>query len=103
MIESQFNFQHAFPRSVVVIYDPLRTTHGALNLSAIRLTDKFFNMFKKGEFTKDSYVNPRLDDWPHSLVGLFVTREPAELSPIPRSSLSEKPGRYLLNTSHSSP
>lgn len=38
----------------MLVYDPLRTSQGSLALAALRLSDKFFALYKRGEFTKDS-------------------------------------------------
>ncbi|XP_052243304.1 eukaryotic translation initiation factor 3 subunit H-like [Dreissena polymorpha] len=38
LLDSQFNYQHSIDESVVLIYDPLKTTQGFLSLKAYRLT-----------------------------------------------------------------
>jgi translation initiation factor 3 subunit H len=44
----------------MLVYDPLRTSQGSLALSALRLSDKFFALYKRGEFTKDSVTELNL-------------------------------------------
>eukprot|EP01122_Echinamoeba_exundans_P004115 TRINITY_DN1412_c0_g1_i1.p1 TRINITY_DN1412_c0_g1~~TRINITY_DN1412_c0_g1_i1.p1 ORF type:complete len:354 (+),score=91.32 TRINITY_DN1412_c0_g1_i1:252-1313(+) len=60
VLEAQYNFQSTFPRSVMLVYDPLRTSQGSLALTALRLSDKFFALYKRGEFTKDSVTELNL-------------------------------------------
>lgn len=38
IIEAQFEYQRSIPRTVVIVYDPIRTTHGSLAIKAYRLT-----------------------------------------------------------------
>jgi len=54
-LETQFNYQgsRSIKRSVLVIYDPLKTSQGVLSLKALRLTNKFMQLYKEQKFTKD--------------------------------------------------
>jgi len=54
-LETQFNYQgsRSIKRSVLVIYDPLKTSQGVLSLKALRLTNKFMDLYKEQKFTKD--------------------------------------------------
>jgi len=45
-IETQYEFQCSVPKSVCLIYDPVRTSSGSVHLKAYRLTDKFFKKYK---------------------------------------------------------
>lgn len=45
-IEAQYEFQCSVPKSVCLIYDPIRTSSGSVFLKAYRLTDRFFNKYK---------------------------------------------------------
>eukprot|EP01102_Stenamoeba_stenopodia_P002380 TRINITY_DN121_c0_g1_i1.p1 TRINITY_DN121_c0_g1~~TRINITY_DN121_c0_g1_i1.p1 ORF type:complete len:349 (+),score=97.74 TRINITY_DN121_c0_g1_i1:209-1255(+) len=54
MIDTQYKYQVAIPKCVVVIYDPLRTAHGALSLKAFRLTEAFMELYKNQDFTVES-------------------------------------------------
>jgi len=53
-IETQYNYQERIPNCVVVIYDPLKTSQGALSLKAYRLTQSFMKLYRTQSFTKDS-------------------------------------------------
>jgi len=46
LLESQFNYQHSIEESVVLIYDPLRTTQGFLSIKAYRLTAAMMKFYK---------------------------------------------------------
>lgn len=65
LIDTQFNYQKAIEGSVVIIYDPLKTTQGSLSLKAYRLTQHFMNLFKDTEFSADS---PKLHGLTHESV-----------------------------------
>ncbi|KAK3092057.1 hypothetical protein FSP39_024795 [Pinctada imbricata] len=54
LLDSQFNYQHSIEESVVLIYDPLRTTQGFLALRAYRLTADMMDFYREGDFTPDS-------------------------------------------------
>jgi len=41
MIETQYNYQDNIEKSVVIVYDPLRSSQGTLSLRAFRLTKTF--------------------------------------------------------------
>eukprot|EP00697_Spironema_sp_BW2_P002525 gnl/Spiro4/13346_TR7102_c0_g1_i1.p1 gnl/Spiro4/13346_TR7102_c0_g1~~gnl/Spiro4/13346_TR7102_c0_g1_i1.p1 ORF type:complete len:348 (+),score=105.41 gnl/Spiro4/13346_TR7102_c0_g1_i1:32-1045(+) len=53
-IKQLFNFQSSIKKSVVLIYDPLRTRQGKLSLRALRLTDDFMQLLKTVNFSQDS-------------------------------------------------
>ncbi|KAI9209491.1 uncharacterized protein BJ171DRAFT_487170 [Polychytrium aggregatum] len=54
LIESQLSYQRAFAQSVVIIYDPTRTSQGNLSLRAMRLTDAFMEIYKEQKFTMET-------------------------------------------------
>ncbi|XP_070555504.1 eukaryotic translation initiation factor 3 subunit H-like [Ptychodera flava] len=54
LLDSQFNYQHSIEESVVLIYDPIKTSRGTLCLRAYRLTPLLMHMYKDGDFTPDS-------------------------------------------------
>jgi len=54
MIEYQFNYQSSIKKSVVLVYDPLKSSHGSLSLKAYRLSDQFLVLYKQQNFTKES-------------------------------------------------
>jgi len=53
-IDTQFNYQDKIRKSIAIIYDPLKTSHGVLSLKAYRLTPQFMEIFREGSFTKES-------------------------------------------------
>lgn len=57
LFESQFNYQNSIPDSVVVIYDPLRTSRGFVSLKAFRLTNVAMEMYKDNDFSTDALKN----------------------------------------------
>ncbi|GFU90775.1 eukaryotic translation initiation factor 3 subunit H [Trichonephila clavipes] len=57
LLESQFNYQSSIEESVVLIYDPMRTTRGFLSLRAYRLSNTAMKLYKEGEFTLDMLKN----------------------------------------------
>ncbi|XP_013405028.1 eukaryotic translation initiation factor 3 subunit H [Lingula anatina] len=54
LLDSQFNYQHSIEESVVLIYDPLRTSQGYLTLKAYRLTPAMMDMYKEGDFSPEA-------------------------------------------------
>lgn len=56
LIEAQYNYQRNIPSSVVVAYDPFRTTNGRLVISAYRLTSNFMKLCGK-KFSADQFTN----------------------------------------------
>jgi translation initiation factor 3 subunit H len=61
LIETQANYQSAFPQSIVLIYDPSRTVAGGLCLLALRLSDKFLALYEKEKkITMESVASQKL-------------------------------------------
>jgi len=60
-IENQYNYQAAIQQSVVIVYDPVRSSQGNINLHAYRLTDEFMEVYKDKEFDVKSYMNKKLN------------------------------------------
>jgi translation initiation factor 3 subunit H len=58
MLEQQFNYQirPEIRRAVVLVYDPLRTSHGELVLKAYKLSEKFVKLYKNKTFKKESLL-----------------------------------------------
>lgn len=50
-IEAQYTYQKAIPTSVMLVYDPYRTSGGHLQLRAYRLTAAFMKLYAEGKFT----------------------------------------------------
>jgi translation initiation factor 3 subunit H len=48
MLETQFTYQSAVARSVLLLYDPVRTKQGALSLRAFRLSRQTMELFRAG-------------------------------------------------------
>ncbi|XP_073714439.1 eukaryotic translation initiation factor 3 subunit H-B [Misgurnus anguillicaudatus] len=53
LLDSQFSYQHAIEESVVLVYDPLKTSQGSLCLKAYRLTPKLMEICKEKDFSAD--------------------------------------------------
>lgn len=56
LVDTQFQYQSDITESVVLIYDPLETSHGVLSLKAYRLSDAFLKLRKENNFTKESLI-----------------------------------------------
>lgn len=56
LLDSQYNYQHAIEESVVLIYDPIRTTQGYLSLKAYRLTPEMMKFYgnKDGDYSPEN-------------------------------------------------
>ncbi|XP_014774639.1 eukaryotic translation initiation factor 3 subunit H [Octopus bimaculoides] len=61
LVDSQYNYQHSIEESVVLIYDPLKTSQGFLSLKAYRLTDAMMEFYREGEFTPESVNRLKLN------------------------------------------
>lgn len=46
-VATQFQFQDTVPKSVCLVYDPVRTSTGSVHLKAYRLTDRFMAKYKQ--------------------------------------------------------
>lgn len=57
LLESQFNYQSSIEESVVLIYDPMKTSRGFLSLKAYRLSNTAMKLYKEGEFSLDMLKN----------------------------------------------
>lgn len=54
LLDSQFNYQHSIDESIVLIYDPLRTTKGHLAVKAMRLTPAMMALYRDGNFSPET-------------------------------------------------
>jgi len=54
LLDSQFNYQHSIEESIVIVYDPLKTSKGHLSVKALRLTPTTMELYKEGDFSPDS-------------------------------------------------
>jgi len=61
IIENQYSYQKEIPNSVVVVYDPIRTTQGRLALKAYRLTDDFMELYKLGDLSHAGFAKQQVD------------------------------------------
>jgi len=61
VIKAQFDYQLKIPNSVVVVYDPFRTTGGKLSLKALRLTMKFMKLYTKNDFSHEAFTKAHCD------------------------------------------
>lgn len=57
LLDTQFSYQSQTNSSIVLIYDPLTTTHGNLGFRAYRLTEQFMEIQRGPGFTKESLAN----------------------------------------------
>ncbi|CAG8755619.1 4069_t:CDS:2, partial [Acaulospora morrowiae] len=61
LVETQFNYQQTFNnKSVVIIHDVSRSTHGNLSLRAFRFTQAFMETQREGKFSTESLVKNKL-------------------------------------------
>ena len=66
LVSKQFDFQEVVgPNSVVLVYDPLRTTHGSMPLRAFRLTDAFMKAYRAKKFPLQEYDDDDADEDVH--------------------------------------
>lgn len=65
VFEAQYAYQSAVEESVVLIYDPVRTSQGLLTLKAYRLGPEIMNIVKKDglEFSMERYVSGIPTSW----------------------------------------
>jgi len=59
-IATQFKYQERIKKSVLIVYDPLRTSQGILSLKAVRLTAPFMEVYKTQVFSKESLTKGNL-------------------------------------------
>jgi len=59
-LETQYTYQDRISKSVLLVYDPLRSSQGTLHLRAYRLTRQFMELYKKQVFTKDSLSKSKI-------------------------------------------
>eukprot|EP00127_Corallochytrium_limacisporum_P005231 Clim_evm48s201 gene=Clim_evmTU48s201 len=51
IVDTQFVYQDQIEQSVCLLYDPLRTAKGTLCLRALRLTQKFMDLYRASDFS----------------------------------------------------
>lgn len=56
-IETQYNYQNNLNNIVCLVYDPVKTEEGTLSIHAYRLTKKFMDVMRKGNFTSLGFAN----------------------------------------------
>lgn len=61
IIENQYSYQKEIPNSVVVVYDPFRTSRGRLALKAYRLTADFMAMYATGDQSSQGFAKHNVD------------------------------------------
>ena len=75
LIETFLAYQENIKRCVCIVYDPTRSaTQGSFGLKALRLTDRFLEIHRKGEFTFEKIVDKSLS-WAE-----IVTETPVKIS-----------------------
>ncbi|CAL9135198.1 unnamed protein product [Musa textilis] len=60
LIETFMNYQENIRRCVCIIYDPSRSSQGALALKALKLTDSFMDLHRKNNFTGEKLREKKL-------------------------------------------
>lgn len=60
-IETQFSYQNQLRNAVCLVHDPVRTSEGTLCLSAVRLTDAFMGVFRRGDFSSAGFSLASVD------------------------------------------
>eukprot|EP01112_Ceratiomyxa_fruticulosa_P006068 TRINITY_DN16865_c0_g1_i1.p1 TRINITY_DN16865_c0_g1~~TRINITY_DN16865_c0_g1_i1.p1 ORF type:complete len:367 (+),score=113.96 TRINITY_DN16865_c0_g1_i1:165-1265(+) len=60
LISTQYNYQITLPKSVVLVYDPLRTAQGSLALWAYRLTQQFMDLY--GKYSATGFTKEALEE-----------------------------------------
>jgi translation initiation factor 3 subunit H len=81
-VATQFQFQDSVPKSVCLVYDPVRTLSGSVHLKAYRLTDRFMAKYRDHQekqaadknqhgFTETD-IRPKYD-WSNKLVDEGIT------------------------------
>lgn len=56
IVEAQYTYQREIPASVVVVYDPFRTTAGKLAVQAYRLSDSFMQLMAGRDFSQRAFA-----------------------------------------------
>lgn len=51
LVNTQRSYQKDIHNSVVIVYDPLLTSAGALSFRAFKLSDEFMQLFEKNQFS----------------------------------------------------
>ncbi|KAI0509293.1 hypothetical protein F5B22DRAFT_617595 [Xylaria bambusicola] len=59
-IENQYHYQRENDKTVALVHDVSRSSQGALNLRAFRLTPTFMTAYKEGKFTTESLQKSKL-------------------------------------------
>ncbi|KAK2723040.1 eukaryotic translation initiation factor 3 subunit H-like [Artemia franciscana] len=59
-LDSQYTYQTTIEDSIVLVYDPLKTSRGFLYLKAYRLTPLAVSLFKEGDLTYEGFKNTKL-------------------------------------------
>jgi len=60
-IETQFSYQNQLRNAVCLVHDPVRTSEGTLCLSAVRLTDAFMGVFRRGDMSSAGFSLASVD------------------------------------------
>jgi len=61
MIDSQYNYQTNIPKSVVIVYDPLKANQGVMSLRAFRLNKLFMELYRDKKFTPEMLKKANLN------------------------------------------
>jgi len=61
LLDSQYSYQNSIKESIVIIYDPLRTSKGHLALKALRLSPMMMDLYKENIFTADKMAESKIN------------------------------------------
>ncbi|XP_078487004.1 eukaryotic translation initiation factor 3 subunit H-like [Ciona intestinalis] len=103
--DSQFSYQSAIEESVVLIYDPLKTSQGSLSLKVFRLTKKMMQMYNSRQFNLDVVKKEGLGfEGMYEEVPVHIKNSPlTSLLTLKLNKANPTPERVeYLNLSHSS-
>lgn len=79
LIETFLSYAENIQRCVCLVYDPLRSQHGALALKALRLTDAFLELYRSGEVTTER-VQEKGITWSDVLTEIPITVQNSTLA-----------------------
>lgn len=79
-IENQYHYQKENEKNVALVHDVSRSSQGALNLRAFKLSQSFMAAFKEGKFTTERSVTAHQEPPPLHLILTFGSLQKSKLS-----------------------
>eukprot|EP00850_Spirogloea_muscicola_P025734 SM004094S15636 [mRNA] locus=s4094:145:1154:- [translate_table: standard] len=110
LIETFLNYQESIKRCVCIIYDPQRSAQGVLALKALKLQDRFMELFRSNTFSAET-LRERNITWQDVFEEIpvkvansaLISTMMAELEPEAPASQVRQPGPSSLPPSSSPP